>query len=369
MADEHQTADAAAGPEVSLRDELRSAVNQLKDGGNEDAAKISEIEDKRARDEQGRFTPTQEAAKPRETLTLKKPETPAATETPVSDLSVQSAAKAPEGLKAEEKAKFAELDPYWQGVITRREQEAHKALTRQDDERNFGRQALEITRPYMDTITREGGKPLDAYKLYLETAQIMRTGSPEQKGQALAHVARQFAVAPQHLFNALTGGNMPSVQPGQQAPFDPRFESLAQRQERIEQTLAAQEQQRQLAETNQLEGHIQEFAAEPGHEHFEAVKARMGVLLENNLATDLQDAYDQAVYSDATIRSTLIAPQVDPEQKRRQDQIAKANAARQAAGSINGGPGGAKPNGMAGDPNSSLRDEIRAQVRAANGRV
>ena len=369
MADEHQTADAAAGTETSLRDELRSAVNELKDKGNDDAAKIGEIEDRRARDEQGRFAPKQDEPKPRETLTLKKPEVPQVPADASQGVPEPAVVKAPEGLKAEEKAKFAELDPYWQGVITRREQEAHKALTRQDDERNFGRQALEITRPYMETITREGGKPLDAYKLYLETAQIMRTGSPEQKGQALAHVARQFAVAPQHLFNALTGGNMPSVQPGQQAPFDPRFESLAQRQERIEQTLAAQEQQRQLAETNQLEGHIQEFAAEPGHEHFEAVKARMGVLLENNLATDLQDAYDQAVYSDATIRSTLIAPQVDPEPKRRQEQIAKANAARQAAGSINGGPGGAKPNGMAGDPNSSLRDEIRAQLRAASGRV
>ena len=31
MADEHQTADAAAGTETSLRDELRSAVNELKD--------------------------------------------------------------------------------------------------------------------------------------------------------------------------------------------------------------------------------------------------------------------------------------------------------------------------------------------------
>ena len=305
--------------------------------------------------------------KPRETLTLKKPDVPAVVDPNAIPEPIAQAVKAPEGLKAEEKAKFAELDPYWQGVITRREQEAHKALTRQDHERNFGRQALEITRPYMDTITREG-EATRRLQAVSRNRAIMRTGSPEQ-GAALAHVARQFAVAPQHLFNPLTGGNMPSVQPGQQAPFDPRFESLAQRQERIEQTLAAQEQQRQLAETNQLEGHIQEFTAEPGHEHFEAVKARMGVLLENNLATDLQDAYDQAVYSDATIRSTLIAPQVDPEQKRRQEQIAKANAARQAAGSINGGPGGAKPNGMAGDPNSSLRDEIRAQVRAANGRV
>lgn len=370
-----QTADAAAG-EVTLRDDLRSALTELKDKGGDDsdAARLSEIEEQRARDEKGRFAPKQEAQdepKPkRETITLKKPAEGVQPEEPGSGEVQATATKAPDGLKAEEKAKFAELDPFWQQVITRRETEAHRALTRQDEERQFGRQALELTRPYMETIQREGGKPLDAYRLYLETAQIMRTGTPEQKGMAIASVCRQFGVPPQHLFNALTGGNIPSVQPGQQVPFDPRFESLAQRQERIEQALIQQEQMRQQQETEFLQGHIEEFSASPGHEHFETVKDRMGTLLVSGLAKDMQDAYDQAVWSDPTIRSTLAAvTNGNAEQKRLQELKAKADAAKRASGSINGGPGGGKPPSNANDPSRSLRDEIKEQMRAATGRI
>jgi len=371
-----QTADAAAG-EVTLRDDLRSALTELKEKGGDDsdAARLSELEEQRARDEKGRFAPKQDVMdeqKPkRDTLTLKPKDQPA----PVADPNAPApdvqptTVKAPDGLKAEEKAKFAELPDWAQQMVMRRETEAHRALTRQDEERQFGRQALELTRPYMETIQREGGKPLDAYRLYLETAQIMRTGTPEQKGAAIASVCRQFGVPPQHLFNALTGGNIPSVQPGQQVPFDPRFESLAQRQERIEQALIQQEQMRQQQETEFLQGHIEEFSASPGHEHFETVKDRMGTLLVSGLAKDMQDAYDQAVWSDPTIRSTLAAAtNGNAEQKRLQELKAKADAAKRASGSINGGPGGGKPPST-NDPSRSLRDEIKEQMRAATGRI
>ncbi len=359
---ETEVIEAPVAPEapVTLRDDLRSALSELKerDGAESDAAKLQEIEDKRARDEAGRFVakPVErpEAPKPeRKTLTLPeaKPQAdPAASaSTPV--------VKAPEGWKAELKEQFATLPPQIQAEISRREADMHKAFTRQDEERQFGKRVLEMTAPYLGTIRQEGGDPLAAYNLYLQTAQTLRTGTPQQKVEALLSVARQF--------------NVPLGQPVQQGQqgYDPRVDQAMQEVNTLKQYLQQEAHQRQLAEQATLQSEIDGFAQEAGHEHFETVKTRMGVLLENGYAKDLQDAYDQAIWSEPAIRSTLSATLMAPETKRLTEQIAKADAARKASGSVTGGPGGARPTGNGSDPSASLRDELRANLRAAQGRI
>ena len=360
---ETEVIEAPVAPEapVTLRDDLRSALSELKerDGAESDAAKLQEIEDKRARDEAGRFVakPTEEkkpeAARPeRKTLTMPDAKIVADPAAPA----VQPQFKAPEGWKAELKEKFGTLAPEIQAEISRREADMHKAFTRQDEERQFGKRVLEMTAPYLGTIRQEGGDPLAAYSLYLQTAQTLRTGTPQQKVEALLSVARQF--------------NVPLGQPVQQGQqgYDPRVDQAMQEVNTLKQYLQQEAHQRQLAEQATLQSEIDGFAQEAGHEHFETVKTRMGVLLENGYAKDLQDAYDQAIWSEPAIRSTLSAT-VAPETKRLTEAIAKADAAKKASGSVTGGPGGARPTGNGSDPSASLRDELRANLRAAQGRI
>lgn len=344
--------------EITLRDELASALQGVKD---KDAVEAGQPLDEspsavaaRARDEAGRFTKAEAAKVSQSSAAPTTGEPLAGAETVPAAV---AAIKPPDGWKAEAKAKFATLPPDIQAEINRRETEAHQKITSQDQDRDLGKRIREESGPYQAIMQAEQTTPGAAYRDYLNTAYILRTGSPQAKAQAVAAVIQSFGVPLPLIAQAF------SVQPGmqlqpQQPQYDPA-EIARQAADQVRQELAQTETQRSIAA----------FAAEAGHEHFEAVKPRMAVLLKEGQAETLQDAYDQAIWSDNSIRSTLLAAQAaGTNGKRLTEQKAVTDAAKRAAGSIAGGPGSAKPNGAApGD--RSLRDEIRANLAASTGRI
>lgn len=340
--------------ETSIRDDVRAAVEKLKENPlhKDDAEKISNAE--RARDTAGRFSPKNDAAdakedgKAREVLTLPKEKADAAT----AQQPQQQSIKAPDGWSPALKAKFAELPAEVQGEIDRREKEMHRRLTAQDGERTLGKQITEAVAPYRAILAAEQADPVAAFRQFLNYAYVLRTGSPQQKAMALHSVAKQY--------------NVPIASPSQ-APVDPRLETLQQRLDRIERERHEESNQRQQQEQQSLAGEIEAFAKQPGHEHFADVSGQMGRLLESGIANSLQDAYEKSVRMMGLNASSSTATAETEEQKRAAKE--KVDAAKRASGSVTGAPGGAKPNGSAPNPNLSLRDEIRANLRAAQGRV
>lgn len=335
-----------AAPEPTLREQVSHAFNELK-AKEAPATPTPEAPKPEAvanRDEAGKFAAKPDGQK-RETLTLPK-EAPKPVEVkPI---------KAPDGWNAAAKAKFAALDPEIQAEVTRRETETHKLITAQDADRGLGKKIRETAAPYLATIKAEGGDEGAAFGAFLNYAHIMRSGTPEQKLAALQTVAKQF--------------NVPLGSQLQQATPNQAFESLTQRLTRLESERQADLHQRQVQEQSTLTSTVEAFSSEPGHEHFETVKELMGSLLQTGQAKDLQDAYDKAIWANPEIRSTLTAAQIaEVEQKRIGQNQAQTGAARWASGSITGAPGGAKPNGAIVE--RSLGDEIRANMKAATGRV
>lgn len=334
--------------EVPIEDTIREAIR-----ASAPAPDSVKVAPEPGRDESGKFT-----NKPRETLTLPKdaginPVQPTlGTETPVT---TAIAAKAPDALKPELKAKFSELSPEWQQEWQRREADAHKALTKQDEDRTFGRRVQEIVSPYLPTIRAEGGTPEKAIESLLQTAHVLRAGTAAQKTMALRQVAQQF--------------NVDLSLPLQQGPQNPQIAQLERQLAEVQGQLQGFTQQHQLQETHSLQSQIDEFSSKPGHEHFEKVRTHMGVLIENGMATDLEDAYNRAVYADPDIRSNLIASQSQADsEKRITEAKAKTDAARRAGGSVFGGPGSAKAlNGSGADV--PLEETIRAAIRESSGRV
>jgi hypothetical protein len=338
-----QTADVTpspAAPEPSLHDQIKTVMKAVVEPEGPEAKA------QKARDEAGRFVKTE-----RETLTLPADKGPTQTIAPV---------KPPEGWTAPMKAKFATLDPEVQGEIIRRETDMHRQFTTQDQDRTLGKGIREVAAPYLASIRAEGGDEKKAFESFLNYAQVMRGGNEFLKARHLAVIMRDFNVSPQALYSILQGGN---VQPGQslQPPMT---------QADIAKIVQAElDQQRQTQEEAELHGKIQAFAADAGHEHFEDVRPIMGALLQSGHAKDLQDAYDQSLWAYPEIRSTLAAAQVsEAESKRLTEAKAKADAAKRAAGSVSGGPGGAKPPTGTG-VERSLGEELRANFRAATGRV
>jgi len=343
--------DTGAQPEPTLRDTIRGAL----ENATKPPVDGSIAEAGQQRDDQGRFVPRQTEGVKRDTLSLPgKRAVPPAAQPGTAAGQPADAIKPPDGWTAAAKAKFSGLDPDIQAEVLRREKEAHQKITSQDSDRDFGQKIRRAAEPYSAIIAAEGGTHEAAFKDYLNYAYILRAGTPQQKFQALQVIAQRFNVP------------LGPLQPGQ--PQHSSANLLTPEQARL---IAQEEIQRQRWDWEQssLQGEIEAFANEAGHDHFETVKPIMAALLESGKAETLKDAYDQAIWALPDIRSTLTAQQLsDAEAKRLADSKQRTDAAKRAAVSVTGGPGGVKPpaNG-AGD--RSLRDEIKANLAAATGRV
>jgi hypothetical protein len=335
--------------EPSLRDVIRAAIAESTpaedDGNSAELAPTDKLADKRSRDANGRFAPGTDTEK-RQTLTLPDPKAKLATGE--ADKPAVEAAKAPESWPAALKAKFATVDPEVQKFLSEREAEIHRRFTSQDEDRKFGSEVKRMADPYLATIQAEGGDVKAAFKDYLNFSYIFRTGNPQSKLGALHHIAKMF--------------NVPLALQQQ-----PAGEASAFTQADISGAVQAEiKRQRENDEHSRMLGEIEAFRKAPGHEHFDRLKPVIVGLLQSPNAPDadpLTWAYNEARWADPELRSTL-----QMEANRGADGSSKADAARRAKVSVTGGPGGAVAQSANG-ADRSLRDELRANMRATMGRV
>lgn len=345
--------------EKSIEDTIRESIASIKaDKAPSEPVEAAPIDGEtaqqaadRTRDEARRFAKGEK----RPTLTLPekaKPEGTAIAEVPA--VPIVAATKAPERWSPEAKEKWATVPPEVQQAVLKREQEAHRALTTQDEERLFGKRIKDLTQPYMATLNAEGGTPEDAYRQFLNYAHIMRTASPETKRNELLKIAQAYSVDLGIPLQQGAAPTAPAFQPQQVSQLvQAELSSWHQRQEQA-----------------QIHNEIETFAADPANTHYETVKSVMAALLQNGKAETLKQAYDQAIWADPDIRSTLTAQQLsDAEQKRLTDARIKADAAKRAGGSLSGGPGNATALNGRGSAAVPLEETIRAAYRESQGRV
>ncbi len=360
--------------------DVANALNELRGGEAQPTTEITLDKSDRPRDEAGRFAQMlkDDKAAKRETLTLPektKPTegvvadpaqqlgvpqpvapTPVATPAITPNAVTSPVVAVPGALKAELKAKFGELPPEWQNEIARCEMEAQKALRNQDEDRLFGRRISQLANPYLPTIRAEGATVEKAFENYLNTAHILRSGTPYQKAQALHTIAQTF--------------NVDLNLPLQGAGSDPRYAQLEHQLSELQNKLQAQDQQRQQQEDQNLQAQIESFKSEPGHEHFEKVRVQMGALIDAGVTSDIKDAYERAVWADPDLRLTLVASQSKAaEEKRVAEQKALSERSKSAAVSVTGAPGSSRPLNGSYNPNSSVEDDVRAAVQEIRGRL
>jgi hypothetical protein len=351
--------------EKSLREELQEAFTAAAvDDAPTDVTPMPATGETRTRDASGRFAGKQAAEDATIVGQAQRAAAPAASAAgtvapgqgaagapPAPDAT--TAVAPPANLKPELRAAWDAAPPELRKYIADREAEVHKGFTRMDEERQFGKQLKDVIQPYMPLIQAQGGNPASAVQSLLNTAYIFTAGTPQQKAAALQQVAQQYQIPLEHV-----------LQLSQQQPrIDPTVAAMQRELQELKQSRQQELNQRQQHEENQLQTEIATFAAGPGHDHFDQVKPHMAALLSNGLAKDLQDAYDQAVWARPDLRQTVLAAQQQTAEQARVTQAqARAAAAKQAAGSVTGTPGVTVP---VGAPDRSLREELRANLRAA----
>lgn len=306
----------------------------------EEVAEEDTTAHERERDEHGRFRAKESEEQPPEGET----ETPAEPESPV-----EQPPEAPAYAPAAIRKHWANLDQEVRDAWEKRETDFTGKATQWDGERQYGRSMKAAIDPYLDLIKAEGGEPVSAVRDLLETAKILRQGSPEQKAQMLNVIATRFGCDIEQAYH-----NRP----------DPM---IAQRDLMIARQNAEIETMRQQQQMVQEDGIAQTIAQfRETHEHFDAVADEMSRLIIGGVCQDLQSAYDRAIWSDDQLRSALIAKQAGEQvlTLRREEEAKQAESvqrARKAAVSPASAPGSSKPTAPSetvDDMYSRLYDEI-----------
>jgi hypothetical protein len=200
--------------------------------------------------------------------------------------------------------------------------------------------------PYSQHMQQLGVAPDQAISHLLNAEYLLRTGTPEQKQQYFAQLARDYGV---------NLGQTAEFAANQPQP-DPQVQALQTQLQQMQSWVNQQNQAREWQERQSLNSEIERFSKDPAHAHFEEVREQMAGLLQAGLAPDLKSAYEMAIYAHPEVRSRVLAEQqAKAEETRRAQAAQKARDAKTAA-AVNVPRKGTLP---AAKPIGTMDDTIR----------
>lgn len=230
---------------------------------------------------------------------------------------VQAAIQAPVSWSAAEKTLFATLPPEAQQVVAKRESDRDKFLTQKSNE--YSQNLQQFTE-------------LDHAFNGMEQSLSTMGYTKAQAAKELVALYNHFDTDPAGYILQVAQSRGIDLQKLASGQLDPKQVALQQQTHKIstlEQKIQSFIKQQEEQSTSQLSSEIDRFSSEPGHEHFDAVRAHMGKLIETGEANDLQGAYDMAVWANPTTRAEMLKQQ---EEARIKESSNRANKAKQAAG-------------------------------------
>lgn len=327
--------DEPAGDVTSLDSIIDKALEASESA---DAPETDEAKAERVRDERGRFAPKDTATEAPDKGTAKVAE-PAAQAAPAPAL--EQPVEAPARWTADDKAKFASWPRDVQIAVSERNKAIEADYTRKTQEaaeiRRYAEPLLNAVAPF-DQYLRElapviGQQPHEMVRGLLATEHALRTGSIQQKAQALHGIAQQYGI------------DLAALARGQVQGPDPATTQLRQELSELKQWRSQFEEQSQQQQDQQVALHIDAFAkakdesGRPRYPHFARVKGIMGQMMASGEAPTLEDAYQKAIEPiNAAIAEELRTRQTAADTQRK-DALVKADKAApvRSSGSQPGG--------------------------------
>lgn len=279
-----------------IRDVIAAEFDKLE-------AKETEPSPARARDENGRFAPTEPV--------VAETQEPQPTRNPWHSW------------KKEAQTALGSLPPETQQMIQEREEQFHRGIEQYKSFANEGKRYSKIMAPYMDYLNQLQVTPDQAIPRLIETERVLRTADPQQRNQMFLQLAHDYGINVQDLTNT---------------HFDPYRYQLEQRLAEQQAQLQTLSQSRQMAEEAAMSQSIDQFAAQ--HEHFEDVRELMADLLDRGFANTLDEAYAKAIRMNDDVYARTVQQQ-SPQQNTGLMRSQKAvQAAKAASVSVKGAPTG-----------------------------
>lgn len=350
------TSTPAAKPDMA--DTIRQALrSQATKATADDLADRSYQEPGRQRGADGKFVPNPKANGAAGAPVITPPEEgadPAAEETTEVAAQPKAHDTPPNTWRKEIAAQFGTLPENVREEIHRRENDFHKGIGQYKEAAEFGTVMAQELVPYQGVMAQHNVNAREVVKSLAASWNMLVTGSPQQKTNLVLQLIKDHAIELPSL------GSTPPQDQAQPTQDDPRLAAALQRLDKLEGNLTAQERQRAEAEYATHLDAVGKFGSNPKNEHFNAVRGEMAALLNSGQATDLQDAYDKAIWLKPDVRGSLLAKQ----EKERADKTAKEAAAARVAAGANVTRRGTPP---VPPKAGKIEDTIRAEYRRLNG--
>lgn len=365
----------------SIAEELGKALDEAEtidaapiDTAPVDVAPVEAAPVDTGRDEKGRFAPKEE--KPAEAA----PIDPAAPVTAGASAAIDPQAPAdtravsapPATWSASAKAIYATLPEVARKEIAKREADYSRGIQQHAEAAKGYQSLMRAFQPYEAMIRSENGTPEGAIRDLLNTAYLLRTQSPQQKAQIVMQIAQKFGadlspyLSQQAEQPAGQVQDMSQMQQMVNQLVSPHLQKIQQWEAQQQQARMTAEQQMEQDVSSQIET-FQNATNEDGtpkHLYYENVRPLMSAYFANGQAKTLEQAYDMACWANPEVRAALQADmERSAEAKRLDEAKRKAAGARSASFNVSG-QGGV---GISGATQSSLRDELSAQLDAAMG--
>lgn len=233
-----------------------------------------------------------------------------------------------------DKAAFAALPREAQALLSERNKAMEADYTRKTQEiaefRRHAEPLLNAVQPYgeyLNTIGQQMGRhPAELIQNLLNVEYRLRTGSPQEKAQALAKIAADYGIAPQPMGTA--DGQQPMA-----AQPDPYVNHLYQQMPQIEQKLNQLEQTYQQIESERQSLQVEAFrnakdaSGQLLHPYFEDVRSHMAALIATGSANTFEEAYALAVQPINKVMQSSQAISQQANDKARQEAVEKAKRA------------------------------------------
>ena len=305
----------------AYKDEMKKVAKQLEEGKTEEPEKIE------AKDAEPAGTAEPETEEPQEqALESEEPtESTELQEEPASEEPLEL----PEGWSDDHRELYSKLPEEARTLISEREKERNSSLQgkfREADElkKKFERyQSLDrVLEPYRERLHLNGVDEIS----FMQRLVAWNDFIERDPKAAIKRLSEAYKV----------DLNEPSFE-------DPQLKALNDELAALKQQLGQQESTTRETEQSALRTEIESFRDakdETGnlkHPHFDKVRNAMSGLLNSEVATDLEDAYEKAVYAIPELRDELVQAKIkEARAKDEAERRKKAAEAKKAAVAVDG---------------------------------
>lgn len=214
--------------------------------------------------------------------------------------------EAPTHWASDDREVFKSLDKRGREFLLRRHKEMESSHTKkmQDHAEKIKRadHFTKIIEPHEAYIKQVGFDPMEAVEKLINAEMKLRMGSSEEKAKILQNLAKQYGI--QYFANQ-----------NNDTQADEKTQFILQKIQETENSVRQIKHEKEQAENRALTKHVLDWAAQtdgkglPKYPHFETVRSKMGMLMANGEAENLDEAYDSAILLNKDLRNEYILRQ------------------------------------------------------------